>query len=165
MKHQSKQMSISGTVTAVFARRFVVEDQHGKHLADIGKAAVELVALREGDAVTLTGRLKSSEIKVAEIARGPGETIKIERKGKLDLKNHHNKHPPRHDPRDAIAAIALEGFSVVGEPLGKPKHFEILGRSAKGKFVEFHVGPDGAIDKRKPADIRDAKWAPAISAV
>jgi hypothetical protein len=52
---------------------------------------------------------------------------------------------------------------VLGEPLGRPKHFEILGRSPKGKLVEFRVELDGAIDKQTPADIREPKWAAAIS--
>lgn len=162
MNHKVKQITISGTVTAVFARQFVVEAKDGKHLADFGKEAGDLVALQEGDQVTITGHRKSSEIKVAEIAKERGEAIRIERKGKHDRKPHHDRHALRHDPRDAIAAVTLEGFTVVGEPVGRPKHFEILGRSAKGKFVEFHVGLDGAIDKRKAADVREPKWAPAI---
>jgi hypothetical protein len=36
MKHEHKRTSISGLVTAVFARRFVVEDKGGAHLADLG---------------------------------------------------------------------------------------------------------------------------------
>jgi hypothetical protein len=165
VKHEHKQISVSGTVTAVFARRFVVEGKNGKHLADMGKEAVEVVALHEGDKVTFKGRRKPFEIKVTEIAKGRGEPIRIERKHKHkhDNNNNHGKHPACHDPREAIAAVTLEGFKVLGEPLGKPRHFEILGRSAKGKYVEFRVELDGAIHKRKPADIHETKWASAIS--
>jgi hypothetical protein len=159
VKHKHKRISISGLVTAVFSRRFVVEDKDGKHLADLGPEAFGLVDLHEGDNVTFHGRRKASEIKVTAIAKGPGEMILIYRKGE----HPHDKHLARHDPRLAIAAVKLEGYTVVGEPLGKPKHFEILGRSTKGKLVEFHVEPDGAIDKKKPADIQATKWASALS--
>ncbi len=58
--------------------------------------------------------------------------------------------------------MKLERYTVLGEALGRLKHFEILARSAKGKVFEFHVELDGAIDKKKPADIRERKWASAI---
>jgi hypothetical protein len=165
VKQERKQISVSGTVTAVFARRFVVEDKDGKHLADMGKKAVDLVTLHEGDKVTITGRCKAAEIKVAKIIKGPGETIRIERKDKPDRKKDLGKQPVHHDPRQAIAAVTFEGFTVLGEPIDRSKHFEILGRSAKGKFVEFHVERDGAIDKQKPAHIHAPKWASAISEI
>jgi hypothetical protein len=62
----------------------------------------------------------------------------------------------------ALAALKIEGYTALGAPLGKPKHFEILGRSAKGKFVEFHVELDGAIDEKKPAGMQASKWTLAI---
>jgi len=155
MKHQRKKKSISGLVTAVFTRRFVVEDNEGKHLADLGSDA-SVVDLHEGDKVTFNGRCKHSEIKVSAIAKEGGEMIFIDRKGG-------HRHLVGHDPRLAIAAVKLEGYTVLGAPLGKPKHFEILGRSAKGKIVEFHVELDGAIDRKKPADMKAPKWASAIA--
>ena len=156
MKHEYKGISISGLVTAVFSRRFVVEDKDGKHLADLGSEA-SVVDLHEGDKVTFNGRCKHSEIKVSTIAKEGGEMIFIDRKG-----HGHDKKLVRHDPRLALAALKLEGYTVLGAPLGKPKHFEILGRSAKGKIVEFHVELDGAIDRKKPADMKAPKWASAM---
>jgi hypothetical protein len=156
MKHEHKRISISGLVTAVFTRRFVVEDNDGKHLADLGSEE-SVVDLHEGDKVTLNGRCKHSEIKVSTIAKEGGEMIFIDRKG-----DGHDKKLVRHDPRLALAAVKLEGYTVLGAPLGKPKHFEILGRSANGKIVEFHVELDGAIDSKKPADMKAPKWASAI---
>lgn len=91
MKHAHKQIAVSGTVTSVFARRFVVEGKDGKHLADIGADAVDLVGLHEGDEVTFKGRSKPSEIKVTEIAKGRGKTILIERKDKHERKNSHDR--------------------------------------------------------------------------
>ena len=156
MKHQRKRISLSGLVTAVFTRRFVVEANDGKHLADLGSGAA-VVDLHEGDKVTFNGRRKHSEIKVSTIAKDGGEMIFIDRK-----RRGHDKKLVMHDPGLAIAAVKLEGYTVLGAPLGKPKHFEILGRSAKGKIVEFHVELDGAIDSKKPADMKAPKWASAI---
>ena len=157
MKHERKGISISGLVTAVFTRRFVVEDNDGKHLADLGSEE-SVVDLHEGDKVTLNGRSKHSKIKVSAIAKEGGEMIFIDRKGG----HGHDKILVGHDPRLAIAAVKLEGYTVLGAPLDKPKHFEILGRAAKGKIVEFHVELDGAIDRKKPADMKAPKWAAAI---
>lgn len=159
VKHAQKQLAVCETVTSVFPWRFVVEGKDGKHLADVGADAVDLVGLHEGDEVTFKGRHKPSEIKVTEFAKGRGDTILIECKNKHERKNGHDGRHACRDPRAAIAAVKLESFEVLGEPLEKPKHFEILGRAAKGKFIEFHVEPDGAIGKRKPADTRVPKWA------
>jgi hypothetical protein len=164
MPRQHKQISVSGTVTSVFARRFVVEGKGGKHLADIGKNAVDLVDLHEGDKVKLKGRAKSSQIKVDEIAKGRGETIHIERHPKDHHdKHHHDKHHARHDPRAAIAAVEHESFTVLGAPLEKRNHFDILGRASNGAYTEFHVEPKGSIRKRKTIDISDPKWASTLS--
>jgi hypothetical protein len=159
MKHEHKRISISGLVTAVFSRRFVVEDKDGKHLADLGSDSFGLVDLREGDKVRFSGRFKGCEIKVSAIAKEGSEMILVFRKGE----HRHERKLVKHDPRLALAAVKLEGYTVLGAPLDKPKHYEILGRSAKGKLVEFHVEPDGAIDRKKSADIKEPKWASAIS--
>ena len=155
MKPEHKNISISGTVSAVFAHRFVIESMDGKFLADLGPEGVDLVRLQQGDKVTVKGERKPSEIKVTEIAKGDGEPISLEHKKK-------HEHDDNRDPRDALAAVAHEGFVVVGEARRKPKHFEILGRSAKGKLSEFHVEFDGTIRKHKPIEADDDKWAPEL---
>ena len=137
-EHQPISVSVSGTVTAVFAHRFVVESKGAKHLADVGPEAVKLVNLKEGDKVT----------------------IRIAHKKKHD---HEEPHAYR-DPKSAIEAVTKHGFKVIAEPRRKPKHFEILGRSPKGEVVEFHVELDGDIRKRKPADIHEPKWKSAVPA-
>jgi hypothetical protein len=152
--------SVSGTVTAVFAHRFVIEDAGAKYLADIGPEAVKHVDLKEGDKVSVTGERKPSEIKVTEITKADGKPIHIEHNKKHD----HDEHHTYRDPRTAIEAVTRHGFRVIAEPRRKPKHFEILGRSAKGEAVEFHVELDGAIRKRKPADLHEPKWKLAVPA-
>jgi len=152
--------SVSGTVTAVFAHRFVVESKEAKYLADIGPEALKLVDLKEGDKVTVTGEQKPSEIKVTEIVKAGGKPVLIEHKKKH---GHEGSHAYR-DPKAAIEAVTKHGFKVIAEPRRKPKHFEILGRSAKGEVLEFHVELDGDIRKRKPADIHERKWKSAAPA-
>lgn len=139
--------SVSGTVTAVFAHRFVIESKDAKHLADIGPEAVKLVDLRECDQVSVTGERKPSEINVTEIVKSGGEPIRIEHKKK---KHDHGEPHAYRDPKTAIEAVTREGFKVIADSRRKPKHFEILGRSAKGEAIEFHGELDGAIRKRKP---------------
>jgi len=148
-------ISVSGTVTAVFAHRFVIVSKDSKHLADIGPEGLKHVDLKEGDKVTVTGEQKPTEIKVTEIVTAGGKPIRIEHKKK---KHGHKEHHAYHDPHDAIEAVKQQGFKVIAEPRRKPKHFEILGRSAKGEVLEFHVELDGDIRKRKPADLDEPKW-------
>lgn len=155
MKREHKlQTSISGTFTAVFTHRFVIENEDGKYLADIGRGLVELEELQQGDKVKLKGERTSSEIKVTEIENGAGKRMCIEHKEK----HGHGERHKYQDPRDAIAAVTREGFEVTGEPRRKPTHFQILGRSAKGSFTEFHVEFDGRIRNRRPADSHKSKW-------
>jgi hypothetical protein len=160
MKPECKHMTISGTVTAVFAHRFVIECEDGKHLADIGPDAIDIVDLREGDKVTIDGECKPSEIKVTKITKGSNNPINVEH---IKKHQHGDAHEFR-DPRTAIAAVERDGFVVVGEPRRKPKHFELLGRSATGKFTEFHVEFDGEIRKKKSADSDDPKWRETVDA-
>lgn len=160
MKPEHKNISISGTVTAVFAHRFVIEGEEGKHLADIGPNAIDIVDLREGDKVTIEGERKPSEIKVTQITKGTGKPIDVEH----IKKHHHGDAHEFRDPRIAVAAVEREGFEVVVEPRRKPKHFEILRRSAAGKFTEFHVEFDGEIHKKKSADSDDPKWRETVNA-
>ena len=153
-------ISVSGTVTAIFAHRFVVESEGAKHLADVGPEAVKLVDLKEGDKVTVTGEQKPSEIKVTELVKAGGTPIRIEHK----KKHGHDESHAYQDPKAAIEAVTRHGFKVIAEPRRKPKHFEILGRSAKGEVLEFHVELDGDIRKRKPADLHEPKWKSALPA-
>ena len=157
-REHKRQASISRTVAAVFAHRLVVEISDPQFLAKIGSEAVGRIGVREGDKVTLKGKRKPFEIKVTELEKGVGKPIRIERK-----KEHgHDKRRDYRDPGDAIAAVAREGFEVLGEPRRKPMHFQTLGRSTHGDFTEFQVGLRGAIGKHKPADIHRPKWQSAI---
>jgi hypothetical protein len=115
-REHKRQASISGTVAAVFARRFVVESSDGQSLANIGSDAVGRIGLRRGDKVTLKGKLKPAEIKVTETEKGAGKPICIERK-----KNHgHDERRDYQGPGDASAAVIRKGFEVRGEPRRKP---------------------------------------------
>jgi hypothetical protein len=137
-------------MNAVFAHRFVVESGDSEFQADVGPEMVGLVGLQEGDKVKLKGKWKISDLKVAEIRKGAGNLIRIEHK----RKHGHGAPHDYQDPGDEIVAAAREGFEVTGVPRRRPKRFEILGRSLKGDFREFHVEFDGMIRKRKPPDLQ-----------
>jgi hypothetical protein len=150
------ETTFSGTVTEIFAHRFVVATKTGKILADLGPKGADRIALKTGDAVELSGEMKPSELKVGRIARAGETPIAIEHK-KPHLEA---RHPA--DPAPALKTVAINGFSVRGLPRRKPKHFEILGCDKAGDFVEFHVELDGALRKTKPVDGDDPKWAAEI---
>jgi hypothetical protein len=147
--------NVSGDVTDIFAHRFVVATATGRVLADLGTRGAEKVRLLVGDHVDLWGEMKPSELKVSRIAQSGGTAISIG----------HGK--PTDDREDLYAAAALgtvaaHGFTVVGVPRRKPKHFEILGRGKGGDFVELHVELNGTLRNSKPVPASDHEWAQEI---
>ena len=152
MPHHS-YAKIVGTVTHVFAHRFVMKTGDGHLLADLTRHGHDRVALRVGDNVEIEGEKKPSEIKVSKITHGE-KTITIDHSDK--------RHGPRRheevDPKIALRAARDVGFEPIGEPHRKPKHFEVLGRRGE-KLTELHIELDGHIRKQKPIASDDPKWA------
>ncbi len=147
----------NGQVTDVFAHRFVVRTATGKILADLGPKGAERIVLREGDQVDMSGDMKPSELKVHRIARAGEQPVTIE---------HNRPQTDEHaeaDPAPALRTVETNGFTVLGVPRRKPKHFEILGRDKAGDLVEMHVELDGTLRKTKPVDEEDGKWKAEIA--
>jgi hypothetical protein len=161
MDHERQTRSLSGQVTDIFAHRFVVKTEKGKVLADLGPKGAEQVPLREGDRVELIGEMKPSELKVHSIARNDGRPILVEHPGKP---HHPSQELGDADPRPAFKTAEANGFTVLGKPRRKPKHFEILGRDGAGDMVELHIELDGALRKTRPVHDDDPKWAREIEA-
>jgi hypothetical protein len=159
MDHEKHTRSLSGQVTDIFAHRFVVKTDKGKLLADLGPAGTEQVSLCEGDQVDLIGDMKPSELKVHSIAKNGARPILLGHPGKP----HHAPHELEEaDPRPAVKTAEANGFTVVGKPRRKPKHFEILGRDGAGDMVELHIELHGALRKTRPVREDDPKWAKEI---
>lgn len=144
---------ISGTVTDVFAHRFVFQTEEGRRLGDLTPTGAVDVTLKIGDEIEIEGEQKASEVKVAKITHG-GRTVSIG----------HNppKQPGPHDqgypnPAPVIAAAESAGYRIVGEPRRKPKHFEILGQRGD-ELHELHVQFDGHIRKSKPVSKDDRRF-------
>ncbi len=159
MDHEGQTRSLFGEVTDIFTHRFVVKTENGKVLADLGPKGTEQVHLTMGDRVELFGEMKPSELKVHTIARNGECPVSIERPGK--------PHRPPHetddaDPQPALKTAEANGFSVLGKPRRKPKHFELLGRDPAGDLVELHIELDGALRKTRPVLDDDPKWASEI---
>jgi hypothetical protein len=148
--HQSR--TITGTITHIFAHRFVVRAEHGDVLADITPKGAGQIALRINDTVTLEGEMKPSELKVTHLTRF-GQTIAIDH----EKKPRQDHHAPA-DPAIALSAAREAGFAVLGSPRRKPKHFEVLG-TRRGALHELHIELDGHIRKSRPVARDDHKWA------
>ena len=141
-----KSASLVGTVTDIFAHRFVVKTKTGNVLADLTPGGAEKVALKVGDVVSIEGEQKPSEIKVLKLTRG-GEDYVLDQPG-----------PHRGIDVDAARKAAKNaGYRMIGEPRRKPKHFEILGEK-DGHFFELHAHAEG-IRHEKPVAKSDPKWA------
>ena len=143
--------AVTGTVTDIFAHRFVVETEGGRVLADLGLHGAALVTLKRGDRVALSGEMKPSELKVHRIAKDGEAPVAID----------FDKRPPGEsgDPAQARRTAEASGFTVLGEPRRKPRHFEVLGRDHAGDLVELHVEFDGRLRKTKPVDPGEGKWS------
>lgn len=150
----SDQVRVSGKIIHLFAHRFVVQTTKGAILADITPRGIEQIALRVGNAVTLEGEMKPSELKVTRLTC-EGRTIEIEHK-KKPHHDHHGEHGPA-DPKIVLKAARAAGYEPVAAPRRKPKHFEVLGRR-DNRFTELHIELDGHIRKTKPAAADDPKW-------
>jgi hypothetical protein len=157
---QADQTTYSGEVTDIFAHRLVIKTATGKILADLGPKGAELVALREGDHIEVSGEMKPSEMKVGRIVMQGRQPIDIERRKKPQEVGHDSDA----DPKIAIRAAREAGFTVLGEPKRRPKHFEILGRKVEGGFAELHIELDGRMRHAKPVGSHDRKWASEMSA-
>ena len=139
----------AGTVWAVFGHRFALEGADGRHLADLGPKGAEGVALRVGDAITVEGEQKPSEIKVARLTTADGTVHSVtwpDKPGK-----------EAGDPAAAIAAAEAAGYRVTGEPERRPKHIEVPAEK-DGRAVRLHVDGDGTVREPTP------KSAPAAAA-
>jgi hypothetical protein len=158
VKHEGPTQNLSGRVTDVFAHRFVVETGKGKVLADLGPKGAERVSLKEGDRVELIGDMKPSELKVHSIAKNGEPPVLVDHPGKP------RPHPPEleADSKPALKTVEANGFTVLGRPRRKPRHFEILGRDPAGDMVELHVELDGSLRKTHPIQEDDPKWATEI---
>jgi len=156
MSHDARTMH-TGQVTDVFAHRFVVKTATGKILADLGPKGAERMAVQEGDHVELSGETKPSELKVHRIARNGAQPVIIEHK------RSQTDERAEADPAPALRIVETNGFTVLGVPRRKPKHFEILGRDKAGDLVEMHVELDGTLRKTKPVDEEDGKWKAEIA--
>ncbi len=153
MSHDN-QTTIKGEVTDIFAHRFVLKTAAGKYLADLGPKGADQMRLKPGDNVELTGEMKPSELKVHSVAKAGAKPVAID----------HSKKPSHEEHEEANPAPALKtaeanGFTVLGQPRRKPKHFEILGRDSAGDLVELHVELDGTLRKTHPVDAHDPKWS------
>lgn len=124
----------NGTITDVFAHRFVIETRDGRFLADIGPKAAEQIVLKTGLKVRLEGERKPSEIKVARIAIGDGD---------FQLAHHPDKH--HHPDFTATAATKMaeaEGYRIVGDLRARKKHFEATATKS-GRTYDIHIHHDG----------------------
>jgi hypothetical protein len=148
------QTIVTGKVTDVFGHRFVVMTATGKVLANLGSKVAADVLISEGDQVELLGKMRRlTELKVSQIAANGGHFIIVE------PKKQHPSHYVEADSKPAIETVNVGGFTMVGFPRRKSKHFEILGRDKAGLLLELHLELDGALRKAKRVASTDRKWA------
>ncbi len=140
-------VTLRGTVSDIFAHRFVLATPTGRVLADLTPEGAKRIRLREGDDLEIVGEQKPSEVKVRRVAVGGGRSIEIAHEPP------HGRHPPhpheKVDPEAALRGARSNGYTPIAAPVRKPKHFEIIGRDQAGGLFELHVEFDGHIRKTR----------------
>ena len=136
-------MTVTGLIGEVFAHRFIIRTDDGaSRLADLGPHGAEQFALSAGLRITAEGEMKPSELKVTRIETAGRPAVVIEHKA---------KHATDAATLDRVTqAVAAAGYTMVGVPHRKPKHFEVQARKQAENF-ELHVDLDGHVKKAKPA--------------
>jgi hypothetical protein len=153
MSEHQTSLKLSGTVTHIFAHRFVVQTDTGPVLGDLTPRGREKITLRVGDRVELEGEMKPSELKVRRLSQNGGKVVEFEpEKGK--------EHFPKAESGIALRSAEMAGFETLGAPRRKPKHFEVLARR-DGRLSELHIELDGHIRKVR-SDVDQHKWAEAM---
>jgi len=162
-------VALTGLIRNVFAHRFTVEVDGKVHLADLGPKGAEMFSLSEGLVISLKGEQRPSEIKVIEIAANGRAPVAIDHKkphhGPGHGKGHHPPYQPHHhdvDPKLALRAAEVAGWTPNGMPQRKPQHFEVLARQKKGPWAELHIDLDGGLYKVKALPPNGGKWAQLI---
>jgi hypothetical protein len=146
----------SGKITHVFGHRFVVKTADGDLLADLTPHGLDQIHLAIGEAVTIEGEMKPTELKVDRLTRA-GKSVVIDHDHHHGPHHHHDHRHPPADPAIVVASAKAAGFEVLGTPRRKPKHFEVLGKRGR-TYSELHIELDGHIRKAKPVARDDAKW-------
>ena len=156
MKKRREDLEISGTVTGVFGHRFVIRNEEGKWLANLGRKG-RAYTIFEEEKVVVKGRLKNFEIKVSEMKKDMGGHARnVKERDRVDTK------VPGSDPHDAIAAVEHLGYEIMGDPRRKPKHFVIRGRSSTGEMRKFDVNFDGVIRGQKTVGLHHQRGNSSI---
>jgi hypothetical protein len=76
------------------------------------------------------------------------------------------------DPKPAPKTAEANGFTVLGKPRRKPKHFEVLGRDSAGDMAELHIELDASAQNPAGArrrfgrltPVKDPRAAPPVAA-
>lgn len=126
------EVSVSGRVTDVFGRRFVIEGQHGRTLVDpVG--ALQPLKLRPGDRVAATGPVQDGVLIARRIASGEGAVL-FEQAGSSGA-------------ADIDAALAGMQLTATSPPVRKKRHIEITARTADGRTVYVTFDRLGRIEE------------------
>jgi hypothetical protein len=150
VKHKELTQNLSGTVTDVFAHRFVVETGKGKILADLGPKAAERVSLKEGDHVELIGDMKPSELKIRRSSSIiPTSCARIRTSwGQIRSRLSKRSKPTASQSwADPAASRSISRFWAA---------------TRRGTWLELHVELDGSLRKTHPVQADDPKWATEI---
>ena len=74
---QTRGLTISGVVTAVFGNEFVVDDGTGQILVEAGPPGYHQIRLNQGEAVTVVGEYDDDDFDAFTITRQDGSVLNI----------------------------------------------------------------------------------------
>ena len=162
-------VKVAGRVDEIFGNKYILQDETGRALIELGPEGHDAVRGGVGQSVTVEGRFKEGFIHADAVTTPDGRRIEL-RDGK-----HGPKHGPglhREDkPKDAgfdedvaLAAAAAAGYRDARVRDVKKHHAEVAATSAEGKQYELHIEFDGAIRKAFLEQMSEAEVKTALDA-
>jgi hypothetical protein len=176
---QYRDITISGTVSGVWGNDFVLEDPSGKVLVHAGPHWYHDVGVKEGDRLTVTGRVDGPNFEARTITWDDGRSFTVRPAdgpppwgGKEREKAERDRdHGPRHDrahdgpgPRPVAELdlrvlgerLAAAGYTRITDVDLERRHISAEAVSRDGLQVELHIDPRGydIIRERRDEDDR-----------
>lgn len=151
----SAAVSIKGQVAEIFGNKFVIQDDSGRALVELGRRGEGGHLVAGGESVTVQGRFENGFLHASALVHADGKVDVLgpaggPPPGSLDWARSKVGLLPAPDVPAIIAALGSAGFSEVRVVGFGPRHVEVAAKDASGREHQLHVGPDGRIKRDRP---------------
>lgn len=156
----AEDIVIKGPISDVFGHRVVVQSDAKKFLVNLGPKIDELAAVKSGDTIAVEGDLtKSGEVRAYNVTLADGKKLEVSKDKKTWrqwLLGEDSTKRQVFTVADAKKLAADKGYTLLGEPAAKKKHFTAKA-TKDGKSFDIALHRDGTIKEAVGFNVADAK--------